>query len=75
MSMDDTKKALTPEQIEKLQASRERAQRMRQPIVSQSERMEMLSELDAQLAEGRKKAAGKFYGRASRRPRHRRGKR
>ncbi len=74
MSDDVCRGPLTPEQIAELKASRDRAARMRQGPESQpDERMEMLSELDERLAQGRRKANGKFYGVAhrGRRRRHR----
>lgn len=66
-------KPLSKAEVEKLRAGRERAHQMRQAAEQpKTERIEMLSELDRRLEEGRRKANGKFYGVGGRRSRRRR---
>ena len=48
------KRTLTPEQLEKMKAGRERAKKEREAAAKQKERVEMLSELDERLAKGRR---------------------
>lgn len=52
-----TKRTLTPEQIQKMQEGREKAKARREEEARQKERVDMLSELDARLAAGRRNAS------------------
>ena len=50
------KRTLSEEQLQKMKEGRERAQKQRLDAAKYKERMEMLSELDKQLAQGRRNA-------------------
>ncbi|MBO5435590.1 hypothetical protein J6A31_07340 [bacterium] len=65
------KRTLSEEQLQKMKEGRERAQKQRLDAAKYKERMEMLSELDKQLAQGRRNAEERGKIRiSSRRRRH-----
>lgn len=69
------RKQLSQEEVARLKAGRERARELRErqsePAITET-KMEMLSELDQRLENGRRRANGKFYGVGGRRNRRRR---
>lgn len=50
-----SKRTLSPEQIMKMQEGKQQAQKVRDEQAKTKKRVEMLSDLDKQLSEGRKK--------------------
>lgn len=49
-----SKRTLTPEQLQKMKEGRERVQKEREDALKTKKRVDMLADLEKQLAEGRK---------------------
>ncbi len=64
-----SKKKLSPEQLQKMKEGREKAKAAREEAAKTKHKVEMLSELDKQLAQGRMRAErdNKYRMRAKRR--------